>query len=191
MQKSRVLLLTGLLALLLSACSQPSQPAPEPTSAPAEPTAASQGNGAYPAPQVNPAYPGPTAVPTDGPLVIPQPSSDQVGVVSGVLMRVAEDGSREPITRGELYLGTLLSSDSGVEAMVGVDKLNAPHTPLNSRGEFVFVDVPAGRYGLMYDNLEGMLLLHDPATSGDLIVEVVGGQVRELGELSYPLPPEG
>lgn len=186
-------LLVALLAAILAGCSQPAPPAAEPTAAPAAPApAGATAEGAYPAPAAaattNPAYPAPSPEPTEGPFVVPTPSSDQVGVISGVLVRISPEGERGPPGFGALYLGSLLNSDAGVTAMVGVDKATAPRAVLNSRGEFAFADVPPGRYGLMYDNLEGTVLLNDPETSGDFIIEVVGGQSQDLGELAYPFP---
>jgi hypothetical protein len=194
MQIARIGLLAALLALVLSACSPAAQPPQQSEAASATPIEASTAgatDAGYPGPSTAtplPAgYPGPTAVPTDGPLVIPEPSSAEVGVISGRLLTVKADGSEEPVTRGVLYLGGLLADDSGVDAMVGVDKTSAPTAPVNSRGEFVFVDVPAGRYGLMFDDFISTVLLNDPETSSDFIIEVAGGESQSLGDLAYPL----
>lgn len=191
----RLGLLAALLAALLGACSQAAQP-PQPGGDAASPAPSPAGTvsstgAVYPGPEAGAAYPGPTAAAVDdGPLVIPEPSSSEVGVISGVLLRVNDDGTREPISRGALYLGGLVPDAGGTDSMVGVDKSTDPVAALNSRGEFVFVDVPVGRYGLMYDNLEGMLLLNNPETSDDFIIEVAGGQKQDLGELAYPLPAQ-
>jgi len=199
MQKLRIGVLAALLAALLAACSQPAQipqgdsPTAAPATgqgypAPASGTAPAGDSSAYPAPASSAAYPSPEAPANDEPLVVPQPSSNEVGVVSGTLIRIKDDGSREPVGIGALYLGGLLADEGGTEGMVSVDKTTDPQAQINSRGEFVFVDVPAGRYGLMYDNYRNMILLNDPETSGAFIIEVAGGETKDLGELGYPLP---
>jgi hypothetical protein len=33
-----------------------------------------------------------------------------------------------------------------------------------------------------------VLLLNDPESGGDFIIEVTGGEVVDLGDLAYPLP---
>jgi hypothetical protein len=191
--------LLSLIVLLLAACSQPNV---APTEAPvsAEPTAApadaypGPATDAYPGPTAGSAYPGPEAAPTapvsTEPLVVPAPSSNQVGVVTGTLLRITPQGEQVPFTNGILYLGPVLADDTGTEVIVAVDKTAAPQTGFNIFGEFAFVDVPPGRYGLMLDVIQGTVLLNDPsgANDGDLVIEVVGGDTINLGELAYPLP---
>lgn len=187
-------------AALLSACS-PSAPAEQPaTTAPAAPTTAAADAypgpaGAYPAP--GSAYPGGAAPAAElgptvsaDPIVVPQPSSDQVGVVTGTILRTADGGS-EPASEGYvIFLGNLLKNDQGVDGLVELDKITAPKAPVNALGEFVFVDVPPGRYGLMLELRSGTVLLNNPQDGGDLIVEVTGGQITDLGDLGYPIPSE-
>jgi hypothetical protein len=203
-------LLIGLLAAaLLAACTpQPAPPDTQPTSAPAAPTAASGTEGAYPAPNSaypgpagaypapSSAYPGPEGAPDSGPtvssepVVVPEPSSADVGVAHGKIIRITDSGAREPLAGYNLYLGNILQNNEGNESLVELDRGTAPRAQLNALGEFVFVDVPAGRYGLMIDLVRGAALLNDPDDGSDLIVEIQGGQIVDLGEMAYPLPVE-
>jgi hypothetical protein len=89
-----------------------------------------------------------------------------------------------------LYLGDILQNNEGAESLVELDRENSPKARLNAMGEFVFVDVPPGRYGLMLDLVRGAVLLNDPDDGSDMIVEIQGGQVMDLGEMAYPLPVE-
>jgi hypothetical protein len=185
-------------AALLAACSQ--QPAQSPTAAagqPAATTAAGEatavtGSG-YPGPAASGAYPAPggAAAPTPEfnttPVTVPQPASADVGVAAGTLLRVDPQGNRAPYQGGVVYLGLVQKDSSGKEVMVQLDRAVAPKTVTNGLGQFVFTDVPPGRYALMLDSTQGALLLNDPASGGDFIIEVAGGQVKELGELAYPL----
>lgn len=190
----QILIVLGLISLLLlAACGTPTAPGatPEaPTAAVGEPTAV----GAYPAPGSEPtaagAYPGPAATDAaidNSPLVVPQPASAQVGVVHGALLRINTDSSQSPIAGGILYLGVILDVD-GRPGLVELDKRVAPFTLTNGRGEFAFSDVPPGRYGLMYETPEGQVLLKNPTTGADLIIEVAGGQTVDLGPMAHALP---
>jgi hypothetical protein len=205
MRLRRHLLAALAAAALLSACS-PAAPAEQPSAttaadatAPAAPTQAATNaypgpSGAYPAP--GSAYPGAAPAADLGPtvsaepVVVPQPSSDQVGVVTGTLLRTA-DGGNAPLSEGYvIFLGNLLPNDQGVDGLVELDKITAPKAPVNALGQFVFEDVAPGRYGLMLELRSGTVLLNNPQDGGDLIVEVTGGQITDLGELGYPLPAE-
>ncbi|NJN15797.1 MAG: hypothetical protein HC822_05665 [Oscillochloris sp.] len=72
--------------------------------------------------------------------------------------------------------------------MVGVDRTTAPTAVTNSRGEFAFVDVEPGRYGLMLDTIQAILLLNDPADGGNFLVEVSGGEIEDIGEIAIHCP---
>lgn len=184
----------GLIGLLLlAACGGPAAPNPTPEAPTAavisEPTAV----GAYPAPGSEPtaagAYPAPSEAGAidDTPLVVPQPASGQVGVVHGTLLRINTDSSQSPIVGGLLYLGVILDID-GQPGLVELDKTKAPFTMSNGRGEFAFSDVPPGRYGLMFAHPKGDVLLKNPSTGADMIIEVAGGQTVDLGPMAHALP---
>lgn len=200
MRLFRFLFIGVIATALLGACGQPAAQ-PEPSATPA---ASGGATDTYPGPATGGAYPGPTtaagsaypgpggepATPTidTSPLVVPEPASDQVGVVTGTIYRVDEAGQREPIRGVTLYLGTILRSTDGVEAMVQMDRSTSPQAVTNGLGQFAFVDVAPERYGLMLDAIEGTVLLNNPEDGSDFVIEVVGGQTTDLGELAYPLP---
>lgn len=184
-------LLAIITLLLLAACGKPAQTAPTPAAnAPTAVGAYPAPAGAYPAPTISSAYPAPadTQIISSEPLVIPQPASDQVGVIHGVLQRITESNPREPIAGGILFLGVLINRENGDPIMVELDKNIAPYAQSNVFGEFAFNNVPPGRYGLMYETAEGAVLLNNPTTGADMIIEVIGGKILDLGEMAYPLP---
>jgi len=203
MTLTRRFFLGALAAALLSACSAPSAQPSTNTAVPTVPgeQPAATAVSAYPGPGATGAYPGPGATgayPAPGneppaptvsmePIIVPQPASGEVGITTGTLYRI--DGeNRIPITNATLYLGALLQTAEGVDAMVQMDRNVAPKTITNGLGQFLFLDLPPGRYGLMLDAIEGALLLNQPDDGTDLIIEVTGGQVNDLGELAYPFP---
>lgn len=142
---------------------------------------------AYPSPEADASAPDAELSATAEPFIVPTPSSGEVGNVTGKLLRLTDDGGTEPFTPAILYLGTILTSSEGIEGLVELDKQIAPRAEPDAAGNFVFVDVEPGRYGLMLDTPRAALLLKQPDGESDLIVEVVGGEVTDLGELSYDI----
>lgn len=121
-------------------------------------------------------------------LDVPTPSSSDLGTVTGILIL---DGDQEkPVTGAILYLGEILRLDDGTPASASLDKQTAPVTQTNAAGQFIFGDVPAGQYTLLLDLVSSTFLLYSP-TGSDLLIQVKGGQVVDLGELRYsdlPVP---
>lgn len=200
MRLFRFLFIGVIAAALLGACSQPAAQ-PEPSATPAASGGTTESypgptsSGVYPGPTaaVSSAYPGPggePATPTidTSPLVVPQPASDQVGVVTGTLYRVDATGQREPLRGATLYLGLIIRTADGTEAMAQMDRGSSPRAVTNGLGQFAFIDVPPERYGLMLDTIQGTLLLNDPEDGSDFVIDVTGGETAELGELAYALP---
>lgn len=139
------------------------------------------------APQV--ASPSTDSVPTPkSAFVVPTPASTDVGTVTGILLKVQQDGGTKPFAGLPVYLGSILKSEQGKEGLVELDKAKAPHATVDAQGNFVFTDVKPGRYGLMIDTPRGAVLLNDPSNGGNFIVQVDGGKVQNLGELKYDIP---
>jgi hypothetical protein len=125
------------------------------------------------------------ATPTRQAAVVVTPATDQVGTVTGTLIRLQPNAGATPFTDADIYLGNILKSTEGQEGLVAVDKATSPKAVIDAQGRFVFSNIAPGRYGLMLDTPLGIILLHQPETGGDLIVEVAGGKVLDLGELKY------
>lgn len=111
-------------------------------------------------------------------------SSADMGTVTG---RLSMTMGTEPANLGQLpvYLGKILKSSLGKDSLVELDKDVAPKAEPDGQGNFTFVNVPPGRYGLMLDTPRGPVLLNDQATGGDFIIEVQAGQTNDLGDLTY------
>ncbi len=188
----RVLLILVMLLSFLTACGgSPEPPMSEATMPDGYPSILD----AYP----DPVAPTPVSYPSQEdddkpistePFIIPSPSADQVGNVTGRLFRVTE-GRSEPIRNTKLFLGTILQSQEGVEGLVQLNRGIDPEVTTDDQGNFVFVDIQPGRYGLMIDTAtSGALLLNQPDTGTNMIVEVIGGEVVDLGKLEYSGLPE-
>jgi hypothetical protein len=162
------------------------EPYPDPGPAEADP---------YPGtnPETLEAYPSPETEPgtsdaegTAEPFIVPTPSSDEVGNVTGMLLRVTEEGEAEPVREALLYLGPLVTTTEGVEGLARLDITADPQTTLGPQGGFAFTDVEPGRYILWYVAPAGSpLQLRQPDTGEDLVINLDGGEIVDLGELRY------
>lgn len=198
----RWLLLPAVIIALLSACSN--QTPAEPTNQP--PTAATSAGQAgypvvteaplgsgYPAPSeaTGPGYPLPTdeSAPNFAPvLTVPAPASNQVGVVTGKILRLPPGATQGAAPfLADLYLGKVIASTVGEEGMVELDQGSAPRGLIDAQGVFVFKDVPVGRYGLMISTPQGAVLLNKPPEGSAMVIDITGGNTVDLGELQYDL----
>lgn len=173
----RIWIVLSLLSIgLLLACG----PEPQPTPALVEETAPVSPL-ATPTPEV--AEPAPTAT-----LAAREPAtpSADAGTVTGVLL---QGSPPEPLQYGILYLGKIILQD-GVPVVASMNKGTAPSAQPGPDGQFVFEQVPAGQYALMLDLITSTIILRNPETGGDLLIDVVAGQMTEMGELVYSDLPE-
>lgn len=194
-QRFLAVLIAGLLLLLLGACSNEQPDAteeigPTATTAVAQqaPTQAAPGTDeAYPA-QLEPTGPYPEPPSTSEPLAgtieeVPEPSSDSLGTVTGIIVIEAENGT--PVQEAILYLGRIIMLDSGQPGMSALNKQTAPHAQTSLAGQFIFSDVEPGNYTLILDRITDSFVLNQPG-GGDLIIPVEAGQITDVGELRYP-----
>jgi len=84
-----------------------------------------------------------------------------------------------------VYLGEVLLAN-GTPALASLDKQTAPSTLIQPNGRFVFVNVPPGTYSLIVDMVIHTIILRDPATGGDILVDVKEGETIDLGTLTFP-----
>lgn len=118
---------------------------------------------------------------------VPTPSSDQVGTVTGKLLNSNNQSAAKPMAKAPIYLGTILKSQTGTEGLVQLVKESAPKAVVDAQGNFVFTNVPPGRYGLMLDTPRGAILLNKPVTGESMVADVKGGQTFDFGELQYSI----
>lgn len=214
MNSVRIVVMLMMALFILAGCNaQPAAPTPEatpvtvPTTATEPYPAGTPETESYPGP-VQEGYPGPDdAAPfeaypspegdtsgaleqgTPEPLVVPTPSSATVGNVTGRILQATEGGEAQPLTEGIMYLGVVVETTEGFEGLVRLDRGADPQAMIDPQGHFVFTDVAPDRYGLwLVPAVGNPLLLKEPETGGDMILEVPAGEVLELGELSYELP---
>lgn len=87
---------------------------------------------------------------------------------------------------GDLYLAKLLPDDDFplFELEMGV----SPKATMYETGEFIIIDVPPGRYGLVFWTPLNSFLINDPKTGTTLIVTVQADKLIDLGKVTPPSP---
>ena len=166
--------LTG-LAGCVSSSTQPSSPditiiAPSPTV---------QENG-YPGPTVLSAYPPPSSEAIQQPLptAIPQTPDPNLGVVKARLLLLDQ-----PAKNIILYLAHVITSEAGGR-MVRFERTTSIRTVTDEMGNFMFINVSPGEYGIVIDRVIDSYLLLTPGGES-LIVTLSSNEEVDLGDLSY------
>jgi len=122
-------------------------------------------------------YPGPQKN------IIPMPDVTKDPTMGSVIGRILENG--KPVEYADLYLAELLINEEGKEVAFAFDYSTSPRTQSDKDGRFEFVNLPTGEYGLVYDVGAESVLLLDPATGGQLKIEVMSGVELDAGDLDF------
>jgi hypothetical protein len=177
--KNWSLLLVIICTVSLAAC----------TTNPSSPTIASNTQEpGYPSPPIQietTSYPSPTIIlKSSNANLTPDPA---LGKVTGKILF-----KDKPMVNMNLYLGKVLTDDKGVEFVTSLNPSTDPTCITDVEGNFSFINVPSGRYGLIVDNSSNVFLLLDPTDSNKaMLLTIDAGTKIDLGTLSYtdlPLP---
>lgn len=117
---------------------------------------------------------------------IPEPGDD-TGVVIGRILTIS--GGNVPYLNAGLYLGSYIASNEGGEdkpLLVGISLDEDPHAAQGLDGSFAFSEVPPGTYGLFLCTPMSVTLMADAKTGQYVNVDVVAGEVIDLGTLYVP-----
>jgi hypothetical protein len=118
---------------------------------------------------------------------LPTPSSSDVGVVGGVLLRDLESGESTAGAETTLQLGRVIRDDEGTPLAVSAGETSSPTTTTGENGDFVFTDVPPDTYGLVLVSPVGSFMIKDE-TGNDFLIDVESGQAVDLGEVHTDVP---
>lgn len=154
------LVLTFLVVIMMVACS--GAPTPEPAKSPVSPVATPQATAQ--------ATPLAALVPTSQP---------GYGTVTG---RLVSQGTDRPLDNKTVYLGAITTASDTNFSAAALDKFSPMYTT-DGQGNFIFFDVPPGRYGLIMDSLLDTILLADLSTGKDIVVVVAADQTVDLGKI--------
>lgn len=105
---------------------------------------------------------------------LPTPSSSEVAVVGGVLVRDGHPGDTK------LQLARVIRSEDGTPLIASLGDKTSPTTVTDEHGRFLFTDVPPDTYGLVLVTPLGSLLFRDD-TGANLLFDVVAGEVLDIG----------
>jgi hypothetical protein len=114
---------------------------------------------------------------------VPEPKlNPSLGTVFGCILHHGE-----PVMGYSVYLADLLKDEQGQELVASLKRGSAPQAILDKDGNFVFNNVPPGRYALMFSDGMNSYLLLVPQQGADeaIIVEVSAGEKFDLGTLNY------
>ena len=188
----RALIWLILLLFVLAACAPASTPdAPTAQAAPTQPPADANPD-AYPypapdtaaAPDMIPNYPAPEDQPTAQPVSLPTDLTPKEGLCTVKGKLVTTDGKPYII---DLYLANFLKgSDETAPEMLTFSENTSPHAIQDpATGEFVFIDVQPGRYGVGVSSPAGSLII--AGKDGEFLsFEVQSGEIHDLGEVLAP-----
>ena len=159
----------------------------------------------YPSPPiettVESGYPPPVEIPTVA--GYPEPNSDQSGefyATPGPIPQASSSSgvvvgtilvNNEPIPNLTIYLAEVLVDGEGQERVASYDRVNSPRAFTDEEGQFVFVNIIPGKYGLVLDTVLSSYLLHLPQEDIALAINVAAGEVTSVELLNYdslPLP---
>lgn len=130
----------------------------------------------------------------DSPLFTPPPMAepaitDETGGVMGALIVVKPTGEVLPVTEQFVALGEIILDDQGEERFAGYSASSAPRELTNEFGQFAIGEVAPGKYVLVLDVVVSAFLLNDSETGQGRTVEIVAGEVLDLGTLQYESLP--
>ena len=138
------------------------------------------------------AYPFPIEEPSQSGCPVPQEGANSVAEfpqvtrdpsLGSIKGRILLNG--KPVQFADLYLAELLVNEEGKEVVFSFDRYSPLRTQTNQNGEFEFLNVPDGKYGLVYDVIVEAVLLLDPRTGDQLKFIIEGGQSIDTDDLDF------
>ncbi len=179
-----------LFALILVGCA----------AAPAVPSAATAEN-PVPPPPATTAYPGPAGGPTayPGQQFAQEPTIDPSypapAVVENLVTPTTAPGTGKVtgkmllkgvvVKKVALGLGAVLKSKDGAELGTSFGRPQSPTADTRDDGAFTFVNVPPGRYGLIFADLPESYLLIYPGKKDAILMTVEAEKTLDLGVLDF------
>ncbi|MFN3705031.1 MAG: hypothetical protein ACK4WM_03440 [Thermoflexales bacterium] len=108
-----------------------------------------------------------------------------MGSVRGQIFVRVKGGAELPVRGEALFLAPIIKTDEGIEVAAVLNRLGNPQATTDENGNFWFYNIPAGRYGLVFDLIPQAFLLNRPPKGDSLVIEVTAGKVTDVGRLVY------
>lgn len=161
----------------------------QPTSTAVSPPITNQ-SGAYPGPVIA-SYPAPeiidgsgliTAVESEFPLQLPDPS-DGLATLGGVFIN--QRTGKAP-AESIVYLGDVVYTDTGLP-IVRLDRQIAPFAILEENGEFIFMDIFPAEYTIIFFTPETSFPIDDAETGKTFILNLQPNDKIDIGIIELPV----
>jgi hypothetical protein len=162
-----------LLVALLAGCDS----APPPSAAPSTSAVESKNLSALQSPVA-------AIAALDSVLPTPEPLPTADATKATFRGRIVRKG-KGPATGIPVYLASVVVQADGSEPMVSYDRVTSPRTITDSEGNFVIVNAPPGKYGLVVDAVRKVFLLPNPQDGKDLLRKAAAGETADFGLLEY------
>ncbi len=111
--------------------------------------------------------------------------SEKTGVVVGRFISTTTKG---PLVSQIVYLGDFLPLSPGSNYLITLEVERSPHTKTNHNGEFFLVDISPGSYPLIIWTPFRSLVVPDSSGEKEFRVNVMAGEITELGVLDVEWP---
>lgn len=92
-----------------------------------------------------------------------------------------------PAKEFNIYLSEIITDDSGKEIMTRFDRTSILRSSPDENGNFVILDVPPGRYGLIADYVSHAISLENSSDGSTILFTVEKNKVLDLGVLEFPV----
>jgi len=88
---------------------------------------------------------------------------------------------------GELFLAKAVSTSDPKVDLLELDEANSPRALLNRKtGDFIFLNVEPGKYGLIVWEPMNSAPVNDPSTGETLFIELPPNHIVDVGILYFP-----
>lgn len=91
-----------------------------------------------------------------------------------------------PAKEFNIYLSEVITDDSGKEIMTRFDRTSTLRSSPDKNGNFVILDVPPGRYGLIADYISHAISLENPNDKSTILISIEKNKLLDLGVLEFP-----
>jgi hypothetical protein len=117
-------------------------------------------------------------------IILPTPMKDSPDPTKGMVKGILQVKG-QPVVSSNLYLAEVIPNAQATEVAARMERATSPRAQTDLQGKFTFVNVPVGRYSLMYDAPPNAYLLLDLKTHLAISVTVKANNTIDLGTLNY------
>ena len=103
------------------------------------------------------------------------------------ILRGRIEETQPTVLLGELFLAEAVPTSNPDVDLLQLDEKSSPRASINrSTGEFIFLDIEPGKYGLIVWEPMSSTPINDPGTGQTFFIELRADQVADVGTLNIP-----